>query len=142
MLNAIMGRKGHELHKFNIKKTRDWEEKFYTQWHRTTELSDLSYEMINENKEELHQVMNQLVAERFGIHHSCYTNFCGSEFPEFTQTNPNTNGQRRFTNSNANVSVPSSTQKPATAKEAKGAKVFDGWDCTPGAEEFGRTCVV
>lgn len=91
MLNAIMGRKGHALHKFNIKSTRQWEEKFYTQWHRQTELSDLSLNMIEENKEELHRVLNQLISEKFGPYHSCYTNFCGSEFPEFTMSNPDNN---------------------------------------------------
>jgi len=123
MLNAIMGRKGHSLHKFNIKTSRAWEEELYTTWHRHTEISEQAQNMINENKEELHRVINQLIAEKFGIYHSCYTNFCGSEFPEFTLANPDKNNKLRFSNSNTDTYL---AAKPAAKK------TYDGWDCTLG----------
>ena len=137
MLNAIMGKKGHAMHKFNIKTTREWEEKFYSQWHRTLDLSELSLNLINENKEELHLVLNQIIAEKFGIHHSCYTNFCGSEFPEFTLANPNTNDKMRFSNNtDVDTYLTASSESPAPYNK----DYYDGWDCTLGAKEFGRTC--
>jgi len=146
--------------------------------------------MINEGRQEIQTILNQMVSERIGPYHSCYTDFCGSEFPEFTSTNPNHNFDLRFsssvadTYSTANVpttktakgliqetqitspldvelaatptptakTTPAKTTpakatpnaKPSTTTKAK-AKVTpkaepDGWDCTKGAQKYGRTC--
>ena len=66
-------------------------------WHRGAELDKLANQMIVDNKEQLDLVIQQVIHERVGPHHSCFTDYCGHEFPMFTNKCPNNNKLISFT---------------------------------------------
>ena len=66
-------------------------------WTRGNDLETLANQMSVDNKEQLDLVIQQVIHERVGTHHSCFTDYCGHEFPEFTKKCPNNNKLIQFT---------------------------------------------
>jgi len=79
MTDYLLRRNGHELHKFEIQESRAWEEAFYYKGTRLPTLESKAQDMIFSNRAAIDFLLNQLVAERLGGSHSCYTDSCGQE---------------------------------------------------------------
>lgn len=65
MLQHLLGQNGEELHKFEVDKTRDWEEDFYNTDVRLPILKDLSQQLIFQDREEIENLITTIVHERF-----------------------------------------------------------------------------
>lgn len=97
MLDAIMRRNGDVHHVFEVEKSNHYVNDLEKSWKRESDLEVLANQMIIDNKEQIDLVIHQVIGERVGPHHSCFTDYCGHEFPEFTNKCPNTNKLLPFT---------------------------------------------
>ena len=61
MTDYLLRRSGHELHKFEIHESREWEVKFYNTGTRLPILEEKSQEMIFRNRAEIDHLIGQLV---------------------------------------------------------------------------------
>ena len=66
MTRYLLKQNGHELYKFEISSTRDWEENFYLTHDREPILQTKSQELVFRNKEDADFIIETIVDEKFG----------------------------------------------------------------------------
>ena len=64
MTQHLLEKNGHELHKFEINKPRQWFIDFYIMKNRASEVSDAAQDMVFRNKAEIDRLIDKLVDER------------------------------------------------------------------------------
>ena len=71
MVHQLLSLTGEQLNKFEIDKTRDWENEFYTTTGRLAMLKDLSNELIFAKRDQIEAQIDMLVAEKFTTPNGC-----------------------------------------------------------------------
>ena len=94
-------------------------------------------------------MVDKLVAEKIGIYHSCFTDYCGLEYPMFDSKSTVDVNTRRFSKDRTDTYAPDAAPAAtATSAAVTGTDDYpttanpmtDGYGCTAGDVAFGRTC--
>ena len=71
LLNSLLLKSKHTLHKFEIPKSREWGIEFYKTSKRLPKLKELALNMIDMNVDEINYLLDTIVSERFIGKYTC-----------------------------------------------------------------------